>query len=43
VLSRSYPPADGEPLVCVAPGAEADLRRIWPEHLAGPLPARVAS
>jgi myo-inositol-1(or 4)-monophosphatase len=43
VLARSSPPADGEPLVCVAPGAEADLRRIWPERLAGPLPARAVS
>lgn len=41
VLSRSYPPTEGEPLVCVAPGVEEDLRRIWPEHLAGPLPARM--
>ena len=39
VLSRTYPPTEGEPLVCLAPGAESDLRRIWPEHLAGALPA----
>ena len=38
VLARTYPPTDGEPLVCLGPGVEQELRRIWPERLAGPLP-----
>lgn len=41
ILARAYPPPEGEPLVCLAPGVLDDLRRIWPALLAGPLPEAV--